>query len=145
MVIKCAGQDVIYNMGAIDEDRDSLSYRLVPLINCSYSSPWSHTYPVTSLGGNNPNPNANPPTGFNINPINGDLFFIPMQVQISVIKVEVLEWRKINGVYKIIGKTSRDLQIFITQNCNNRLPTNVGYLEYEVCAGSQLWYHHKHE
>lgn len=143
VAVKCAGQDVCFNHGVIDVDGDSLSYRMAPPLTTSggssiYTSPWSPTYPLTCLGGNNPNPNANPPTGFNLDPLTGDMCFRPMQVQITVLKVEVTEWRKINGVYKVIGKTYRDMQFIIVANCNNKLPTLSGPFSYEACAGQQI-------
>ncbi len=94
IAIKCAGQDVCFNHGVFDADGDSLSYAMAPPLGGSYSSPWSYTYPLTCLGGNNPNPNANPPTGFNLDPRTGDMCFRPMQVQITVLKIMVTEWRK---------------------------------------------------
>lgn len=141
ILIKCAGQDVCLNMGVFDEDGDSVSYDLAPPLGGAYNSPWSYTYPITCLGGNNPNPNATPsPTGFNLNPRTGDICFRPMQVQISVFKVMVTEWRKdtTTGLYRVIGKTARDMQIAIVQNCNNKLPSLSGPFSYEACADQQI-------
>ena len=139
VAIKCAGQDVCFNHGVVDADGDSLSYAMAPPLGGSYSSPWSYNYPLTCLGGNNPNPNANPPTGFNLDPRTGDMCFRPMQVQITVLKIMVTEWRKdANGVYKVIGKTARDMQFVIIQNCNNKLPSLSGPYSYEACAGQQI-------
>jgi gliding motility-associated-like protein len=143
VAIKCAGQDVCFNHGVFDADGDSLSYIMaVPLVSSGsgslFTSPWSPTYPLTCLGGNNPNPNANPPTGFNLDPVTGDMCFRPMQVQITVLKIQVTEWRKVNGVYQVIGKTARDLQFIIVQNCNNKLPSLSGPFTYEACAGQQI-------
>ena len=139
IAIKCAGQDVCFNHGVFDADGDSLSYSMAPPLGGSYASPWSYTYPLTCLGGNNPNPNANPPTGFNLDPRTGDMCFRPMQVQITVLKIMVTEWRKDTaGVYKVIGKTARDMQFIIIQNCNNKLPSLSGPFAYEACAGQQI-------
>ena len=140
IAIKCAGQDVCFNHGVFDEDGDSLSYAMAPpLGGGSYSSPWSYTYPLTCLGGNSPNPNANPPTGFNLDPRTGDMCFRPMQVQITVLKIMVTEWRKDTaGIYRVIGKTARDMQFIIVQNCNNKLPSLSGPFSYEACAGQQI-------
>jgi hypothetical protein len=140
IMIKCAGQNVFYNHGVNDIDGDSLSFApALPLGGGSYTSPWSYTYPLTCLGGNNPNPLANPPTGFNINPATGDLSFTPMQVQITVLKIMVTEWRKdSNGIFKVIGKTTRDMQFAIVQNCNNKLPQLTGPYFYNVCVGEKI-------
>ncbi len=139
ILIRCAGQDVLFNHGAIEADGDSLSYAMVAPLGGSYKAPWSYTYPLECEGGNNPNPNAIPPTGFNLNPLNGDIYFRPVQVQITVLKIMVSEWRKdMNGNYKIIGKTARDIQFAIVQNCNNKLPLLSAPYSYKACAGQQL-------
>ncbi len=138
IAIKCAGQDVVYNHGVVDEDGDSLVYRKATPNGANYSSPWSLNYPLTCLGGNNPNPNATPPTGFYLDPQTGDMIFRPMQQQETVMKIKVEEWRKINGVYKLIGIATRDMQFIILANCSNKNPTISSLQPFEVCAGSQL-------
>jgi hypothetical protein len=140
IIIKCAGQDVYYNHGVVEVDGDSLTYAMaLPLGGGVFTAPWSYTYPLTCLGGNNPNPNAIPPTGFNLNPGNGDISFRPMVVQITVLKIMVTEWRKDStGKYKVIGKTARDMQFAIVGNCNNKLPTLSGPFTYGVCSGEQI-------
>ncbi len=137
LLIKNAGEDIRYNLGMVDDENDSLTYRLSPPLGGAYSSPWSFNYPLTCFNGNNPNPNLNPPTGFNLDPLTGDLIFHPTQVQSSVIKITVTEWRKIGGIAKVIGVTSRDLQVFILQGMNNKLPTLSGPYIYNFCAGSE--------
>ena len=137
--IRCAGQDVIYNHGVYDADGDSLSYAMAPPLGGSFISPWSYNYPLTCLGANNPNPNANPPTGFNLNASTGDLSSRPMQAQITVLKTMVTEWRKDSvGIYRVIGKTARDMQFIIIQTCNNKLPMLSGPFTYDVCVNEQL-------
>jgi hypothetical protein len=138
VLIKCAGQDVIYSQGAYDDENDSLSYAMIAPSGGSYIAPWKFNYPVNCIGGNNPNPNANPPTGFNLDPVTGEISFRPMQIQVSVAKLEVSEWRKINGIYAIIGKTERDMEFIIIQNCNNKIPTLTGPSTYEACSGQQI-------
>lgn len=139
IAIKCAGQDVCYNHGVYDADGDSLSFAMAPPLGGGYSSPWSYNYPLTCLGGNNPNPNANPPTGFYLDPRTSEMCFRPMQVQNTVMKVMVTEWRKnAQGKYKVIGKTARDMQFSIVQNCNNKLPSLSGPFAYEACAGQEI-------
>src|SRR5436190_1944366 len=138
LAIAYSGKDVVYNMGAKDDERDSLSYKLgAPSGGGTFTSPWSFLYPVTCYGGNNPNINANPPTGFNIDPLSGNIFFRPMQVQISIHKIEVAEWRKINRVYKIIGKLSRDMTFYIFQNAANTSPRMLGAYGFSFCANSE--------
>ncbi len=139
IAIKCAGQDVCFNHGVYDQDGDSLSYAMAPPLGGSYTGVWNYNYPLTCLGNNNPNPTANPPTGFNLDPRTGDMCFRPMQVQITVLKIMVTEWRKDTaGVYRVIGKTARDMQFIIVQNCNNKLPSLSGPFAYEACVGQQI-------
>jgi hypothetical protein len=141
LTAKCAGQDLAYNPGVFDVDHDSLGYSFgTPSDMNSYSSPWAATYPFTCLGGNNSNPNANPPTGFNLDSVTGQYLFRPMQVQISVLKTVVKEYRKVNGVSQLIGVTARDCQAVIVQNCNNKLPLMSGPYNVNFCANSSNCY-----
>jgi gliding motility-associated-like protein len=142
IAIKCAGQDVAYNHGVSDEDGDSLVYVKALPNGANYTSPWSVNYPLTCFPGNNasatPNPNANPPIGFYLDPQTGDMIFRPMQAQETVLKVKVQEWRKINGVYTLIGIATRDMQFIILANCTNKNPTLTAFNPFEACAGQQL-------
>jgi gliding motility-associated-like protein len=139
IVVKCATQDVCFNHGVYDADGDSLSYEAVaPTSNGFYYSPYSFNYPLACYGGNNPNPNIYPVTGFNLNKITGDICFRPVSQQITVLKIEVKEWRRVNGAYQMIGKTCRDMQFIIINSCNNSLPGLLGSNNYEVCAGTKI-------
>ena len=142
IAIKCAGQDVVYNHGVVDADGDSLVYVKALPNGANYIAPWSVNYPLTVFPGNNPNvspnPNAVPPIGFYLDPLSGDMIFRPMQQQETVLKVRVEEWRKINGVYKLIGVATRDMQFIILANCTNKNPTLSGLTSYEACAGQQI-------
>jgi hypothetical protein len=138
VIIACSGNDYYFSQKATDAEGDSLSFALVEPSGGTFNSPWTYKYPFTCLGGNNPNINANPPTGFNIIPTSGDLAFRPMQVQISIAAIEVTEWRKIGGVSTIIGKCQRDMEIMTVQNCNNKNPSLSGPFSYEACSGQQF-------
>ncbi len=138
LILKFGGQDVFYNIGAIDVDHDSLSYFMAEPLDGYYNSPWSKNYPLTCYGGNSPNPLSNPPSGFNLNPITGEIIFRPMQIQVTVIKFGINEWRKINGVYTIVGITFRDLVLTVFNVSGNSTPFITTPLNYEVCAGEQL-------
>ncbi len=142
VAIKCAGQDVAYNHGVVDIDGDSLVYKKAIPNGANYSSPWTVNYPLTCFPGNNPNatvcPTCTPPVGFYLNPQSGDLIFRPMQQQETVMKIKVEEWRKINGVYRLIGIATRDMHFIILANCNNITPTITALQPFEVCAGTQL-------
>ena len=137
LLFKTTGQDVKYNLGMTDDEKDSLSYQLSAPLGGSFNSPWNTNYPLTCLNGNNPNPNSDPPSGFNLDVLTGDLSFRPMQVQSSVVKITVTEWRRINGIARVIGVTSRDMQVYIVQGNNNKLPILSSPFTYNFCAGSQ--------
>src|SRR5690606_21768436 len=84
VAIVCANQDFIFNNGALDtvDVGDSLSYALVPALegendNVSYSGSYSAQRPLRFLGW--PNQNAPWPSGFHLDPVNGDLAFRPTQ------------------------------------------------------------------
>ncbi len=145
IAIKCAGQDVIYNHGVVDQDGDSLVYKKALPNGATYSSPWSLNYPLTCFPSGNPNvtpcPTCTPPQGFYLDPQTGDMVFRPLQQQETVMKIKVEEWRKINGVYKLIGIATRDMQFIILANCNNITPTLLSLQPFQVCAGSQLCFY----
>ncbi len=110
----CANQLSNYNHGATDSDGDSLVFTLVPCENgvgtyVSYKGGYSATSPLATTG------------AFNLNSSNGQLSFTPSSTQVSVVKVQVDEYR--NGVK--IGTVVRDMQ-FIVVNCSNNLPTASG-------------------
>lgn len=142
VAIKCAGQDVVYNHGVVDIDGDSLVYKKAIPNGANYGAPWSVNYPLTCFPGTNPNatpcPTCTPPIGFYLDPQTGDLIFRPMQQQETVMKIQVEEWRKVNGVYKLIGIATRDMHFIILSSCNNKNPTISALQPYQVCAGTTL-------
>ena len=110
----CRNQQVFYNNGGVDPDRDSLRYSLVNCMssstnNIAYNLGFSGTSPLTTA------------SGVYINPITGAMTFTPTAAQGGVICVRVDEYR--NGT--LIGSTVRDIQVTVL-NCNNALPTIVG-------------------
>lgn len=136
MAILCAGQDVCFNHGAQDIDGDSLVYKKAIPNGANYSAPWNVNSPLTHLGMGSPN--APLPAGFHLDPISGDLCFRPLQQQETVMKLRVESWRKINGVYKLIGIATRDMHIIVLANCNNKAPTLGGPFNWDACAGQQI-------
>lgn len=116
----CVNSQFNFNNGAIDVNGDSLSFSIIqprsgstncniPTTDITFSN--SALYNLT----NNPISTANT---FTINPISGQISFIPDIQQIGVITVLVKEYR--NGV--LIGTVMRDMQI-IVKSCNNPTPT----------------------
>jgi hypothetical protein len=96
---------------------DSLSYKLVdPLrakgVRIPYSGIWEATKPLTFTGF--PNNTLQSPAGFHFDSTNGDIHFRPIiKNQVTVLAIEVTEWRRINGVTTKIGVTRRDIQLNI--------------------------------
>lgn len=142
-VLICRNNDFVFNNGAIDtiDQGDSLSYKLVDPLSAKsttipYTGQFSATKPLTFLGF--PNTNLNAPAGFRLDPVTGDLSFRPTVTnQVSVMVLEVAEWRKDTlGVMRIIGKTRRDLQIIVI-SCNNNNPVILGKSD-TTCPGEKV-------
>jgi len=133
----CCNQAMKLSLGGQDyKDFDSLSYKLVaPLGNhrTDYlypSSPLDTEHPMTNyclFGSSIPCtavPSYDPPLGVYFDKKTGYFVFTPTKCdEVGVVAFEITEWRKISGVYKIVGTTRRDIQIEI-ENCgNNNVPT----------------------
>ncbi|HYG15632.1 MAG TPA: PKD domain-containing protein, partial [Bacteroidia bacterium] len=140
----CLGQDFVFNNGALDtiDNGDSLSYELAEPLSgfgspIGYSGSWSYLNPITYLGfpmGRN----LNFPAGFHMDSTTGDISFRPTaQNQITVMVLQVTEWRKINGVMTKVGVTRRDMQIIVVNCPNNKVPKIAGRNEV-ACAGQQV-------
>ena len=141
----CKGEDVVYNMGLMDtvDFGDSFSFQLIPGnqgLNhpVSYNNSFSSQAPLTFLGF--PNTNLPVPAGFHLNPVNGDLYFRPMQAnEIAVMVIEVTEWKMVNGSWMDVGKIRRDMQVIVLP-CNSNGATSRlnGPFILEVCPGDSL-------
>src|SRR5665213_128132 len=127
----CEAQSFCFNHGAVDVDGDSLSYTLVtpetgPNTYVTYISPYTASQPLLS----------SPLITFN--PVTGDICMNPTQIIVTVMAVEVDEWR--NG--NLIGSVVRDLQIH-TVTCTNNNPYISGInggnnFSATMCAGNNL-------
>lgn len=153
----CCTQPFFFNNGASDTaDYDSLSYKLVaPLQNAnsniSYGTsnlcgkPFSASMPMTPFllnpcGPHVPKPNLDPPQGFYLDPITGDIIFTPNECnEVGVVVIKVTEWRKDSAnKYQIVGETRRDIQMWV-ENCPANNPPKInGPYSYSVCPGDQL-------
>lgn len=144
VAIICVGQDFVFNNGAIDtiDNGDSLSYQMAPAYQSasnkvSYSGSFSKDRPLSFLGF--PNAGLVLPAGFHLDPVTGDLSFRPTKVnQTGVIVIEVVEWRRINGVMKEIGRTRRDMQVIVVSCPNNKIPVIKPPFSTTACAGQQV-------
>jgi hypothetical protein len=113
VVVICGGQTFQFNMGAIDPDHDSLSYAFTPSltganISRGYTSPYSATRPFPYYP-----PATSPlPLGINCDPITGDIGFTPSYGAggqfVGTIAVQINQWKKIAGIYRLVGTTMRD-------------------------------------
>jgi gliding motility-associated-like protein len=152
--ILCCNQPWYFNNGAIDTlDYDSISYRLanglqgIPNNSITYSSPFSSQWPMTpycvppTTIKCTPNPRTNPPRGFYFDTANGDVIVTPTKCdEVPVLVIEQTEWRKDTaGVYRVIGKTRRDMQLWVKDDCGyNKSPVINGPFSYKVCEGEKI-------
>jgi len=114
LVFACVGQPFHYNAGMTDPDGDSLVCSLVPPLSAA-GTPVPFLSPATVA-----NPMAGA-TSFNLDPVTGDLSFLPVQAEIAVLAVEVQEYR--NGI--AVGRIVRDIQVYAGP-CSNSLPSLTG-------------------
>lgn len=127
----CIGQTSCFNHGAVDADGDSLYYSLLP------PATGPNTF-VTYIGGYSATQPLNSNPLVSINPTTGDICMTPTMLEVTVLAVQVEEWR--NGVF--VGSVVRDIQLR-TVMCNNTLPTvsginGTGQFSTTACAGSNL-------
>jgi len=141
--IICAGQDFVFNNGALDTlDGDSLSFELAPAMRsqtnqATYYGSYSYTKPLSFLGF--PNANTGLPGGFHVDPVTGDLAFRPTQAnQIAVIVIKVIEWRTVGGAKVKVGETRRDMQFIVISCPNNEVPKINPPYTVNACAGQKI-------
>ncbi|MGV3636173.1 MAG: hypothetical protein ACO1NQ_00875 [Flavobacteriales bacterium] len=110
----CIGQEVSYDASALDADGNTLSYAL---IDARFGSP--APLPVLYAAGNS---GAEPVNGMTIDPMTGELEFVPTASGAIIVVVEVTES---GGNGQVIGKVMRDL-LFVVTACSNEPPTAAG-------------------
>jgi len=114
----CNGKAYCFNQGAFDPDGDSLVYSFTsPKKNISL--PVSYTGPLTAT---NFLVSSTPLT---LDPVTGDICFTPSMNLNSITGVRVDQYRKVNGVVKLIGTSYRDL-FFQVMSCSNSIPKLSG-------------------
>lgn len=130
----CKFQPWVYNPGTVEEDGDSLSFRLVPSMGsgCVPFELGFYVYPdqINALGGGSPSPEND----ISIDPITGTIVWdSPQRNGEYNIAFVVEEWR--NGVR--LGDVMRDMQI-VVEDCVNQ-PPEIGMIP-DTCveAGQNL-------
>lgn len=125
------------NYGASDyKDNDSLVYDMVdPMYDFvnktkwagsfSYQIPFSVYWPFGYDKSKGPNPSLDPPAGFYLNRLTGDMIFSPIDCSESTIfALRVSEYRKdSSGKYNLVGYVTRDYQTFVRSGTGNNVPT----------------------
>jgi gliding motility-associated-like protein len=152
----CCNTPWYYNNGAIDTvDFDSISYRLVkgirglPNTAVNYSSPFDERYFMTPFcippSSTNikcaPNVNVDPPRGLYFDTSNGDIITTPIKCdEVPIIVIEQTEHRKdTNGVWVVIGRTRRDMQMWVIDECGyNKPPIIRGPFSWNICEGEKI-------
>lgn len=110
----CVGQQVSHDASALDTDGNSLSYAL---IDARFGSP--APLPVLYGAGYS---GAEPFEGMTIDPVTGEVRFVPSAAGAIIVVVEVTETGS-NG--QVLGKIMRDF-LFVVTACNNQPPTASG-------------------
>ncbi len=107
----CNNNPFVYNHGAVDGDRDSLYYSIVP---CNTIGPTDYVPFIAPRTGLSPLSTSVPLT---IDPLNGNVFITPNAIQVGIMAILVQEFR--DGV--LIGSTMRDIQVTVLR-CDNEAP-----------------------
>lgn len=146
VALLCAGQCVVFNPGAVDDEGDSLVYSIAdPLQGAGTPTGWIAPYSSEKPLFFNGFPDAglpfNPPIcqGFHLDSLTGDMRFRPMQAQNTVMAIKVDEFR--NG--QKIGTTTRNMELMV-MNCPPNEEPMVSGMDYSprfdvtVHPGTQL-------
>ena len=130
VVLACAGQEYIYNIGAINLDGDSLSYAFgSSFIGANSPAPYKIPYnastaPFNYLGF--PNSTQPSPNGLHIDPVTGDIRFTTSGSFVANLVIEVTQWRNnSNGAPYKVGITRRDIQFYGNATCAYNNPQKI--------------------
>jgi hypothetical protein len=125
----CTGVAWFHNPGAYDPDGDSLSYELVipyqdkakPVSNYRFPDA-KEFYDRVGITYATANETGTGPPTFGIDPRNGTITWdAPGSPNGYNIAFVIKEWRKIEGVWTVLGYILRDMQIVVS-DCNNDRP-----------------------
>jgi hypothetical protein len=149
MVLAC-NQPTYLLFTAIDTvDNDSISYSLAEAqtsltANVSWNSTFSKNMPLSVYWpsgydkAKGPKPDANPPIGLYLDPINGRMVFTPIDcAEITIIVVSVKEWRKDSaGKYVQIAEVKREIACIVSTSPGNNPPGFTdNTVNYTICEG----------
>ncbi len=126
----CAGEPIMLNLGAVDEQGDSLSYAFTPSLSGAgssvvYTPPFSFDRPMPWSGP----AGGTFPAGISCNPVTGDIGFTPSAGGnfVGVMAVAVTEWRRnTSGIMQVMGITRRDILCYLRTCTPNSPPTLTG-------------------
>lgn len=141
----CTGAAWFHNPGAYDLDGDSLSYDLaVPLMEkgtpvANYRLPNAREfYDVANIPYATANEAGTGQPEFKINPKTGTITWDAPGAQGEYnIAFYIKQWRKINGVWILLGFVERDMQI-VVEDCENQRPELVVPTDICVEAGTEI-------
>ncbi len=142
----CPGVAFTHNPGAYDPDpQDSVSFALVVPFSArrtevlNYRSPDNERfYTGLSVPYDQANEAGNGRPTFTINQITGTITWdAPGAVGEYNIAFHVIEWRKVNGIWRRLGYVRRDMQILV-EDCNNERPKLEIPPDTCVIAGTEL-------
>lgn len=141
----CTGAAWFHNPGAYDLDGDSLSYQLVvpyqekstPVAN--YRLPdTKEFYDKAGLHYSTANEDGTGPPDFTIDPTSGTITWDAPGGQGEYnIAFLIKQWRKINGVWLLLGYVERDMQI-VVEDCDNKRPELIVPEDICVEAGTEI-------
>jgi hypothetical protein len=140
----CVGVAFTHNPGAFDRDpQDSLSYQLVVPFSdrrtevVNYRSPDDRKF-YTTINYEQGNELKNGRPTFTINQVTGTITWdAPGTVGEYNIAFHVIQWRKVNNVWRRLGYVRRDMQILV-EDCNNERPQLEMPPDTCVVAGTEL-------
>ena len=124
----CTGRTFNWKQSAVENDGDSLYYRLDYVkggnaascsgsTNLTYAAGWTYDQPITT----------SPANSMTMNASTGLISFKPSSIEIDVMAVTVDEYRWDNSLYvwRKIGEINRDMQIAIASACTPQAQAGV--------------------
>ncbi|MES2617610.1 MAG: gliding motility-associated C-terminal domain-containing protein [Bacteroidota bacterium] len=138
-------------LGIINNDKDSLSFKLKPALvnrnqNVVYALGKTYSQPFTPYCPNfpicTPNPVAAQPEGFFVSNATGDIVFTPTVLnEGGVTVVECEEWKlNTDGTRYLAGVTRRDIYSEVIINSNNLPRLKFNEIKIDLCEGEVFNY-----